>query len=367
VTGRGAAVLLVAVATTASLIVSAPATIDDPALPPPAPAAAPAAPPPPPPTADEVAARIESVIVLIDAGHGWTGVAGTGVVLTADGSVLTNHHVVSGAVDIRAVSPATGLIYDVDVLGYDRDRDIAVLGLGAAHDLPVATLADAPPAIGAPVTAFGNADGGGVVVAAPGTVVAHGRDVVVRDSGDGSRHRLTGMLQTDTAIRPGDSGGPLVDAYGAVVGINTAGAVGPDDVEGPGAAQSASETTPEAYAVPIADALAVVDQVRSGVSTDSVHVGPTPLLGINVTTARGGGTSRGAEILWVSYGTPAYRAGLESGDVVVAFDGSPVTSTADLEDHLSRRAPGDRVRIDWRDESGSLHTADLVLDSGPVR
>lgn len=362
-TTRGAALLLVAVATTASMLVSAPPVTDDPLPPQPLPAAAPVAPPPTPPAADEIAARIESAIVLIDARHGWTGVAGTGVVLTSDGSVVTNHHVVSGATDIDAVSPATGLIYDVDVLGYDRTRDIAVLRLGAAHDLPVVAVADIPPGIGAPVTAFGNADGGGIVVAAPGTVVAHDRSVLVRDSADGSRHRLTGMLQTDAAIRPGDSGGPLVDAYGAVVGINTAGAVDSDDATG----ETVSDTPYEAYAVPIADALEVVDQVRRGVSTDTVHVGPTPRLGIDVTTARADGQNRGAEILWVSYGTPAYGIGLESGDVVIAFDDTPVTSTADLDKLLSRRSPGDRIRIDWQDRSGALHTAEVVLDAGPVR
>ncbi|MEE2061650.1 S1C family serine protease [Rhodococcus artemisiae] len=363
-TGRSGSTLLVALAATASLLVSAPAVVEV-GTPPPAPVAAPAPPPPSPLSFEELATRTESVVVNIDARRGWSGVAGTGIVLTPDGVTLTNHHVVSGATEITAVSPATGLIYDVAVTGYDPTRDIAVLQLGAAHDLPVATLADTPPEVGSLVTAFGNADGGGVVVAAPGTVVAHDRNVVVRDSTDGSRHRLTGMLQTDAAIRPGDSGGPLVDAFGVVVGVNTAGSVYRDQTETIGI--DTSNESPEAYAVPIGEALDVLEQVRSGVGSDTVHVGPTPHLGVSVTTARSDGGDRGAEVLWVSYGSPAYRSGLEPGFVIVAFDGVPVSSTNDLEEALRRHRPGDRVRVEWIDEAGVTGSTDLTLESGPVR
>ena len=355
--GRGGSVLLVALATTASLVASAPVLIDV-ALPPPPPA--PVAPPPVPLAADELAARTLPVVVTIDATAGWTGITGTGIVLTPDGTVLTNHHVVSGATDISAVSGATGLIYDAEVLGYDRERDLAVLQLGTAGDLPVATLAEDLPPVGAPVTAFGNSEGGGVVVATPGTIVEFDRNVVVRDSTDGSRHRLTGMIRTDAPIRPGDSGGPLVDDYGTVVGINTAGAVQRNTDTTP-------ETSPEAYAVPITEALAVVDQVRSGVSDGSVHVGPTPRLGASVTTVRADGREVGAEVLWVSYGSPAYRAGLDVGDVVVSFAGEPVPSTSGLEELLLRRRPGDVVTIEWTTEDGGKRSAEIVLESGPAR
>ncbi|MBM7457987.1 S1C family serine protease [Rhodococcus coprophilus] len=356
-TRRGGSVLLVAFAVATSLLASAPEVIDS-ALPPPPPPV-PAA-PPAPLAADELAARTVPVVVTIDASRGWTGVSGSGIVLTPDGTVLTNHHVVSGATDITAVSAATGLIYDVEVVGYDSALDIAVLQLAAASGLPVAPVTDDLPAAGTPVTAFGNADGGGVVVAAPGTVVAADRSVMVRDSTEGSRKRLTGMLQTDTPIRPGDSGGPLVDHYGAVVGVNTAGAI----EDGP---QEAADSPPEAYAVPIGEALAVVEQVRTGGGTDTVHVGPTPRLGVGVTTARADGADRGAEVLWVSFGTPAYDAGIEIGDVVVSFGGDRVSSTTELESRLRMRKPGDAVPIEWQDADGRTRSAEVVLEEGPVR
>lgn len=356
-TRRGGSVLLVAVAAATSLLASAP-EVTDIALPPP-PSPPPAA-PPAPLTADELAARTAPIVVTIEASRGWTGMSGSGIVLTPDGTVLTNHHVVSGATDITAVSAATGLIYDVEVAGYDSARDIAVLQLGSASGLPVAPVANGLPSAGTPVTAFGNADGGGVVVASPGAIVAVDRSVMVRDSTEGSRKRLTGMLQTDTPIRPGDSGGPLVDHYGAVVGVNTAGAI----EDGP---QEATDTPPEAYAVPIAEALAVVEQVRTGGGSDTVHVGPTPRLGVGVTTARADGTDGGAEVLWVSFGTPAYDAGIEIGDVVVSFGGERVSSTTELEAQLRLRRPGESVQIEWQDADGRSRNAEVVLEEGPAR
>lgn len=355
---RGSSLLMIGLATATSLLISAPATVD---VAPPPPPPVPAPPPPPDPlTADDLAARTSAVVVIIEGDRGWNGVAGTGIVLTSDGTVLTNHHVVSGATDLRATSPATGLIYDVDVIGYDNERDIAVLHLGSAQGLPVAPVVDIPPPVGAAVTAFGNSAGGGEIVATPGTVVALDRSVVVRDSANGTRHRLTGMVQTDAPIRPGDSGGPLVDAYGGVVGINTAGALDNAD-------ENRTDTAPQAYAVPIAEALSVANQVRDGASAGSVHVGPTPRLGVSVMTARSDGVNRGAEVLWVSLGTPADLAGLDIGDVLVSFAGEPVTSTRDLETLLLRHRPGDTVVVEWIGEDGNTGRADVVLDSGPAR
>src|SRR5687768_8033187 len=131
--------------------------------------AQPAAPAPPPPvvlTPAEIEARVVPIIVTLVADSGLVDTAGTGIVLTPDGVVLTNHHVIDGAFDISAVTLADGAEYVVDVLGYDSSRDIAVLQLQGADSLPTATLATSPATrIGDPVTAVGNAEGNGYPVA----------------------------------------------------------------------------------------------------------------------------------------------------------------------------------------------------------
>jgi S1-C subfamily serine protease len=357
-TPRAAAVLAVAAAVIGSLLLSA-APVRE-AGPPAVTVAQPAAAPPPPPpvvlTPEEVEARVIPAIVTLVSDSGLAQTAGTGIVLTPDGVVLTNHHVIDGALDISAVSLGNGAEYDADVLGYDSSRDIAVLRLQGAADLPAATLAkDGTAGIGDPVTAVGNAEGGGVPVAARGFVTDLGQSITARSSIDGSRNRLNGLIQVDAAVRPGDSGGPLVDAAAAVIGVNTAGNADSDPSK-PAPAQ------PRSYAVPIDTAMTVVDQVRAGRTSATVHIGDTALLGLSVTD-----DDRGAEVLWVSIGTPADEAGIDIGDVVTEFDGTAVRSSADLSEQMIARHPGDAVALRWFDDSGQQRTATIVLDKGPPR
>lgn len=359
-TPRAATVLAVATAVIGSLLLSAPtvresgppaATVAQPAQP--------AAPPPPPPAVlppEEVEARVIPAIVTLVADSGLVETAGTGIVLTPDGVVLTNHHVIDGALDISAVSLGNGAEYVADVLGYDSSRDIAVLRLQGAGDLPAATLAkDTAVGIGDPVTAVGNAEGGGVPVAARGFVTDLGQAITARSSTDGSRNRLNGLIQIDAAVRPGDSGGPLVNTTAAVIGVNTAGNADSDPTK-PAPAQ------PRSYAVPIDTAMTIVDQVRAGTASATVHIGDTPLLGISVTD-----NARGAEVLWVSIGTPADDAGIEIGDVVTEFDGIPIRSSDDLSGLMIARHPGDAVEVRWLDEAGRARSTTIVLEMGPPR
>ena len=356
-TPRAATVLAVATAVIGSLLLSAP-PVREPG-PPAATVAQPAPPPPPPPvvlTPEEVEARVIPAIVTLVADSGLVETAGTGIVLTPDGVVLTNHHVIDGAIDISAVSLGNGAEYVADVLGYDSSRDIAVLRLQGAGDLPAATLAKGTTvAVGDPVTAVGNAEGGGVPVAARGFVTDLGQAITARSSTDGSRNRLNGLIQIDAAVRPGDSGGPLVDATAAVIGVNTAGNADSDPTK-PAPAQ------PRSYAVPIDTAMTIVDQVRAGAASATVHIGDTPLLGISVTD-----DARGAEVLWVSIGTPADDAGIEIGDVVTEFDGIPIRSSDDLSGLMISRHPGDAVDMRWLDETGRQRSTTIVLEKGPPR
>ncbi|MDJ0393723.1 trypsin-like peptidase domain-containing protein [Rhodococcus sp. G-MC3] len=325
----------------------------------PAPAVVALPPPPPPPLSPEqIAEQVDPIVVTISADWGPTGVAGTGFVIAPEGLVVTNFHVVEQAAAVSAVHMGNGLIYDASVLGYDKSRDLAVLQLATASDLPVATLgASTELGVGDSVTAIGNASGGGVLVPAPGKVVALNKTITAQNSVDGSTNELTGVIQIDADVRPGDSGGPLVDAWGNVVGVDAA-----------GLSDDARQTqAPEAYAIPIDAAMAVVAQVRTGRSDGTVHVGPTPYLGVSVrdvSTFRSAGPSEGAAVASVEYGSPAMRTGLESGDVIVAFDDRPVRTSDELAEEMVGREPGDIVRLQWVTTEGDRQEQTVTLEQG---
>lgn len=195
---------------------------------------------------------IVSVGTTIDArrSHGGvTGGAGTGIVLTADGEVLTNAHVIDSATSIEVVLPGSWASHTADVLRTDTDADIALLKVRGVHGLVPAQLGTAQPVrVGDDVVAIGNAlalEGGPTVT--KGIVSGLDRSI------DTGSQVLNGMIQTDAAISSGNSGGPLLDATGRVIGINTAVAVSSDEIE-------ASNV---GFALPIATALRAVDRLRA--------------------------------------------------------------------------------------------------------
>jgi S1-C subfamily serine protease len=201
--------------------------------------------------AESAANRVSSAIVDVDASNSTTGAAGTGIVLTATGEVLTNNHVVAGFDRITATDIATGKTYTAKVVGTDPADDIAVLALVDASGLPVASLASSALSVGSAVVAVGNANGtGGAPKWALGSVTVLGASVTATNEEGKSPESLTGMLKTTTPIVPGYSGGPLVNSAGQVVGMDTSGQF-----------SSLSKPATAAYAIPIAAALAVANQL----------------------------------------------------------------------------------------------------------
>ncbi|KZF10320.1 peptidase S1 [Rhodococcus sp. EPR-157] len=360
-TGRTAFLVALTLAASALATPLAPGVLDSTLLAdqvPPAVALPPPVEAPPPLTLEQLSAQVNPTVVTIAAEFGLYGVAGTGFVVDPGGLVLTNFHVVEEATAVTAVHMGNGLIYDASVLGYDKTRDLAVLQLATASDLQVAAIgSSANLEVGADVTAIGNASGGGVLVPAPGKIVALDRSVIAQSSVDGSRNELVGMIQIDADVRAGDSGGPLVDAWGNVIGVDAA-----------GLSDEARETqASEAYAIPIDDAIAVVDQVRDGRSEGTVHVGPTPYLGIgvrDVSAFRTAGPTQGAAVASVQYESPAERTGLVQGDVIVSFDGRPVRTSDELSTEMIGRRPGDTVRLEWITEEGVRQQQSVTLEVG---
>ncbi|HEU5006751.1 MAG TPA: trypsin-like peptidase domain-containing protein [Jatrophihabitantaceae bacterium] len=278
--------------------------------------------------------------------------AGTGTVVTANGEVLTNNHVVDGATKITVTVVSTGTTYTAKVVGTDPTEDVAVLQLVDASGLQTANYgADDDLAVGQSVTGVGNAGGvGGTPSAADGKITALNKSITASDESGGNAERLTGLIETDAGIQSGDSGGPLYDSSGEIIGMDTA------------ASTTGTQTT-AGYAIPIEHALAIADRIESApASTSTVHLGNPAFLGVTV-GATGG---RGAGVAHVVTGTPAARAGLAAGDTITAVDGVEVRTSAALVKALGAHRPGDAVTIAWTDASGKKHTARVTLVSGPA-
>ncbi|ORB90352.1 S1C family serine protease [Mycobacterium persicum] len=276
--------------------------------------------------------------------------AGTGIVIDPNGVVLTNNHVISGATDISAFDVGNGQTYGVDVVGYDRTQDIAVLQLRGAGGLPTAAIGGGV-SIGEPIVALGNTGGqGGTPRAVPGRVVALNQTVQASDALTGAEETLNGLIQVDAAIRPGDSGGPIVNNQGQVVGINTAAS---DNFQLSQGGQG--------FAIPIGQAMAIANQIRSGGGSPTVHLGPTAFLGLGVVDNNG----NGARVQRVVGTAPAASIGISNGDVVTAVDGIAISSATALSDVLNGHHPGDVVSISWLSKSGVARTENVTLAEGP--
>jgi S1-C subfamily serine protease len=289
--------------------------------------------------------------------------AGTGMVVTSSGEVLTNNHVVDGATRIAVSIPGRSGSYAARVIGVDISADVALLQIQGLSNLPTVTLADSSSlAIGQEVVAIGNALGqGGSPTVTEGTVSALGRSIAVGDDRGGSEH-LRGLIQTDAPIQPGDSGGPLVNSAGQVVGMLTAASRG-------GFAQPGSSV---GFAIPSNDALSIVNEIRSGHPSSSIIIGQAGFLGIGVrdldpaTAARLGlNVTSGALVLSVSPGTPAARAGISRGAVITAVDGERIASADALGLAIHRHKPGEQIGVTWIDQNGT-HTVAVHLIAGPA-
>jgi S1-C subfamily serine protease len=306
------------------------------------------------------AATVADGVVDIYTNLGYEGgaAAGTGIVLTANGEVLTNNHVIRGATTIRVVDPSTGRSYRASVAGYDVADDVALLRLRNASGLQTVRLGDsATVRRGDSVTAVGNANGaGGPPAVATGTVTGLGRSLTVGDDRGGAE-RLTGLIRTSAALQPGDSGGPLLDAEGRVIGIDTAASVGLADASGG-----------EGFAIPINRAMSIARQIESGRSSTAIHVGPTAFLGVVVaqsTYYRGQAAVSAPVVSAVVPGSAADRAGLVPGDVILSFAGSTVRSPAALTRLVLRVAPGTSVKLRWVDRLGGAHSVSVRPAAGP--
>ena len=284
---------------------------------------------------------------------------GTGIVIDPSGEVLTNNHVIEGATEITALSLANSVSYAVDVIGFDRASDIALIRLRGAGGLPTANLGTSSSvAVGDPIAAIGNSNGPGAPPSyAPGAVTQLGASVRASDESGGGSRELYDLIRVAANIRPGDSGGPLVNSAGQVVGVTVAATL---------TYRMGGVTGGEGFAIPIDRAMAIANQIRSGVPSPAIHLGDTAFIGVGIADAPRLGGPPGAIVRQVLPDTPASQAGLFGGDLITAVDGMPVNSAADLSNLMDQRRPGDTIMLSWIDRGGIPHTVPLVLAKGPV-
>ncbi len=303
-----------------------------------------------------IASKVDPGVVDITTRLGYQGgeAAGTGMVLEASGEVLTNNHVIDGATSINVTDVGNGDTYTATVVGTDKTQDIAVLKLQGAAGLRTVNVGNSSSlAVGNAVTAIGNAGGvGGIPSVATGHVTNLDQAITASDESDNSTEELTGLIQTDAALRPGDSGGPLVNAAGVVMGIDTAASSGFQFQAGT-----------EGFAIPINQALSIARQIMAGQASDTVHIGAAALIGVVVDNAS---SNSGAGILTVETGTPADDAGLVPGDVIDSLAGQSVHDASDLTEQVERHHPGQKVTLGWIDTSGKQQSTTIQLATGPA-
>ncbi|HEY2333354.1 MAG TPA: trypsin-like peptidase domain-containing protein [Acidimicrobiales bacterium] len=250
--------------------------------------------------------------------------AGTGIILTSDGEIVTNAHVIEGASSITVTLSSEVQARQAKLVGSDTDADIAVLQLSNVSGLTPADLGDSSTLqVGDDVVAIGNALAlRGSPTVTKGIVSALGRTL------DTGTVTMTGLLQTDASISSGNSGGPLVNALGKVIGINTA------------VATSTNTTSAEniGFAIPINSVMPVVQRLKSGGSAAAKGY-----LGVRTTDPTDG--SRGTLIVAVESGSPADKAGIKNGDLIVSVGGATVDGAAALAAAVKAHAPGDKVEI----------------------
>ncbi len=301
---------------------------------------------------------VENSLVQISTRADFQGVVGngTGIILTPEGVVLTNHHVIQGADSIRALTLSNGQTYDADVLGYDRNNDVAVIQLRGAAGLIPAPIGDSSALrVGEPVTTMGNANGtGNPLTREQGAVTELGATISAEDELTGSSHSLDNLIESSTNLRSGDSGGALINGAGQVVGLNAAATYN---------FRLNGESTPggQGFAIPINDAMGIVNQIRSGAASPEVHIGPSAILGVGVNAVDEGD---GLTIQSLLRGGPAEVAGVRPGDTLLRIDGVPITSANALTSVLDQRYPGNNIEITWRDRAGVERVARAVLGSG---
>ena len=282
--------------------------------------------------------------------------AGTGIIVSENGYILTNKHVVEGSSDISIVTNDGNSYDNVKIITTDPLSDIAILKISNAKGLKAAELGDSKALnIGQQVIAIGNALGEYDGTVTSGIISGVGRTVNASSDDGTTKETLTDMIQTDAAINSGNSGGPLVNAQGQVVGVNTA---------------VASEAQGIGFAIPISSVKGILKSISEGKTPNRAYLGAN-YISVNpqVQKAYNLNVSKGALIKnrngrSIISGSPAQKAGLRDGDIITKIDDIEISKNISLGSLIGEKSAGDKVKITYiRDgkESTSISTLEEYL------
>ncbi len=300
-------------------------------------------------TIPQLVNKVIHSVVSIDVKSNGSEDEGTGMILTSDGEVLTNNHVIelyseggdTGTITVTEYGQTKAL--PTTLVGYDQSKDVALLKINGASNLPTVTFGNSGKAVvGDAVVAIGNALGlaAGTPTVTQGIISALGRSVTA--GGEGTQtETLQNMIQTDAAINPGNSGGPLIDTSGQVIGMNTAVA---------GTSSDGTSSQNIGFAIPAASVEALISELEKGGQSGNGG----GYLGVDITTLTpalrqqyGFTPTSGAVILSVVSGSPADKAGLVQGDVIVNINGTTIASSDDLQKVVQNAKAGQTVPITY--------------------
>lgn len=279
--------------------------------------------------------------------------AGTGFILSSDGYIATNKHVVSGASKIGVILDDGTVYEDVELVGTDPLNDFAIIKINNVNDLSPVKLGDSKTtSAGQQVVAIGNALGAYQNSVTSGIISGKGRSLTATDSGRTQYETLSDMIQTDAAINGGNSGGPLVNAAGEVIGINTA---------------YASQGNNVGFAIPISSVKGIIKNVLSGKGFERAVIGvryinltPTIAKEKNLSVSRGALIAASKNNKAIISGSAGDKAGLKENDIITAVNGIEIGNSGSLSSLIGEYLVGDTVKITVV-RGGKTETLELTL------
>ena len=292
--------------------------------------------------ADKVSKSVVSIVTSTKV-RSWygdysSGAAGTGVIVSSDGYILTNKHVVSGASEITVVLDDGTIYEDVEIAALDSLNDIAFLKIDGVTDMNAAKLGDSKTIqVGQQVIAIGNALGEYQNSVTSGIISGTGRSVTASDSNGSMTETLSDMIQTDAAINSGNSGGPLVNAAGEVIGINTATSTSAENM---------------GFAIPISSVKGMLAQLvesgkaqRTYLGVYSTEITPEVAKAYNLPVNSGVYIYSSSSYSAVISNSPASKAGIRDKDIVTAVNGVKIGAAGSLSSLIGEYKPGDTVQL----------------------